>query len=94
MRRVAVLLPLAACGPVPVEQAERSCLEEAALAERPRGEVYAGASSVPRQVGGHVDVSTDFLLGRDPSQVFNACVLRRAGQMPVTPYEQQPDYRG
>ncbi|MFN3938483.1 MAG: hypothetical protein ACK4KW_13015, partial [Gemmobacter sp.] len=38
------LLALAACGPVPVEQAERTCLEEARLAERPRGELVVGVA--------------------------------------------------
>ena len=43
MLRAALLIlialpPLAACGPVPLDQAERLCVEEANQARRPRGE--------------------------------------------------------
>ena len=47
VRTFALILPLglAACGPVPVEQAERSCLRDAELAQRPRGEVAIGVGT-------------------------------------------------
>lgn len=92
MRRLALVLPLAACGPVPVAQAERSCLEDARLAQRPRGEISIGIGSGGPQVGGHIDLSSDFILGRDPSDVFDRCVLRRSGQLPVTPLSAQPGW--
>jgi hypothetical protein len=79
---------------VPVAQAERSCMEDARLAQAPRGEISIGVGSGGPHVGGKIDVSSDFILGRDPSEVFNRCVLRRSGQLPVTPYTQQPGYRG
>jgi hypothetical protein len=94
MRRLALLLPLVACGPVPVAQAERSCLQDARLAQAPRGEISIGVGSGGPHVGGQIDVSSDFLLGRDPSEVFNRCVLRRSGQMPVTPLSGQPGWAG
>jgi hypothetical protein len=90
-----VLLPLMACAPVPVEQAERACLERARLAERPRGEVRIGASS-NGQVGTEVDltISSDYLRGRDPSAVFNACVQQKSGQFPTRALYDQPGWRG
>ena len=89
------VLGLAACGPVPVEQAERACLERARLAERPRGEVRIGANS-NGQVGTEVDltISSDFLRGRDPSAVFNACVQQKSGQFPSRALYDQPGWRG
>lgn len=89
---------LAACGPVPVEQAERSCLGDAQLAQRPRGEVAMGiesGSSGTRPVGRfEVAVSSDYIMGRDPSEVFSRCVMRRSGQMPSRPLYDQPGWRG
>jgi hypothetical protein len=89
------LLPLAACGPVPVERAEESCLEDAMLAQHPRGTVKLGVGS-----GGHraasadITISSDYLTGRDPSEVFNSCVKRASGQFPTRPLYDQPGWRG
>jgi hypothetical protein len=96
MTRLAPLLVLlAACGPVPVEQAERACLQDARLAQRPRGELGIAVGSGGRvRVGGQIDVSSDFLLGRDPSDVFARCVLRRSGQMPTRPLSAMPGWEG
>ncbi len=89
------LLALAACGPVPVLQAEKECLEQARLAAAPRGKVWVGGNSDGRVNGGaEITISSDFLLGRDPSQVFDACVIRRSGQHPTRPYIDQPKRKG
>jgi hypothetical protein len=90
MLRAALLIlvalpPLAACGPVPLDQAERLCVEEANLARRPRGKAVGAFD---------VTVSTDFLLGRDPAQVFDACVKARSGQFPARSLDAQPGWVG
>lgn len=91
---------LAACGPVPVDQAERTCLRDAQLAERPRTNVSLGVGT---GLGGggtrgfgsvSVDVSGDYLMGRDPSQVYDRCVQRRSGQPPRRPLQDQPGWAG
>lgn len=89
------LLPLAACGPIPVDQAERACVETANLALRPRGTVGVGIGS-GGQVAGNLDVtvSTDFITGRDPSAVFDSCVKSRSGQFPTRPLTDQPGWIG
>ncbi|RMC32483.1 hypothetical protein [Paracoccus alkanivorans] len=95
-----LLLPLlAACGPVPVDRAERSCLRDAELASRPRGEVAIGAiggGGGGTRAAGRVEleISSDYILGRDPSDVFNRCVLRKSGQLPTRVLADQPGWRG
>lgn len=96
------LLPLVAaltaCGPVPVDQAEQSCLRDARLAERPRGHAVMGVGG--GSGGSHgfgrveLEVSSDYLMRRDPSDVFNRCVVARSGQVPARPLADQPGWRG
>lgn len=93
-------LALAACGPIPVAQAERVCMEDAYLATGPRGSVGVGIGT-----GGGDDfafggfemrVSSDYIMGRDPAEVYATCVQRRSGQPPTRPLYDHPgwtDYR-
>jgi hypothetical protein len=89
---LALILCLSACGPVSVQQAERECLPKARLAQQPRGEVGIGVNSNGR-VGGNLDVTvtSDFLLGRDPNQVFETCVIQRSGELPSRPFYTYPE---
>lgn len=86
------LLPLVACGPVSLQQAERECFQRARLAQQPRGAIGLGVGSDGKVVvGGDVTVSTDYIQGRDPSQVYDACVYQRSGgQMPSRPFTSLP----
>ena len=88
---------ISACGPVPVDQAERSCLGDARDATGPRSEVALGVGtdgdSLRTMAGFSVSVSSDYIMGRDPAVVFHDCVLRRSGQVPTRPLDQQPGYR-
>lgn len=96
--RVLWLIPvamLAACGPVPVAQAERQCLDRAQLAAKPRGMVSAGVSSGgDTRAGLKLEVSSDYLLGRDPSAIFDLCVQQKSGQPPTRPLYSFPEWRG
>jgi hypothetical protein len=82
----ALLLPfalaLSACGPVPLPLAERQCVERAKDARGPRGEVAIGASNRGAAGKMSVTLSSDYLMGRDPSVVFDQCVLQKSGQAP------------
>ena len=71
----AVLICVSACGPVSLAQAERECLSQARLAEQPRG---------------NVTITSDYLQGRDPSQVYQNCVVRRSGEFPSRSYSSIP----
>lgn len=96
--RVLLLLPFlafAACGPVPVNRAEQQCLDRALLAAKPRGMISAGVNSSGNATGGlRLQVSSDFLLGRDPSAVFDTCVYQKSGQPPTRPLYSFPEWRG
>lgn len=95
MRRAALLLMLAACGPVSVEQAERACVARARSAASPIREAGIGISSGGK-AGGFVDIeiTSDYVLGRDPSALYDACVYQRSGQPPRQPLYTRPDWRG
>jgi len=88
------LLALAACGPVDLDVAERQCVEQARLAQRPRGEVGFGLDS-KGNVGANLTlgISSDYVLGRDPDAVYAACVMDRSGQMPSRPFSSRPESR-
>ncbi|MBC2834280.1 hypothetical protein H7F16_02100 [Gemmobacter straminiformis] len=89
------LLTLAACGPVTVEQAERQCFERARLAAGPRGEVGVGVGSDGRMSASvDVTVTSDYLGGRDPAAVFDACVYQKSGQPPSRPLYSFPEWKG
>jgi hypothetical protein len=93
---LALVLPvvLAACGPMTLAEAERQCFERARLAKQPRGEVSVGASSDGRTAAGlELNVSSDFLLGKDPSAVYDSCVMNKAGEPPSRPLYMRPDWR-
>ena len=94
MRALIILLaPLAlfACGPIPVAQAERACVERARLAENPQAEVFIGVNNKGDVLkGGSFGVSTDYLQGRDPAAVYTECVKSRSGQFPTRSYTEFP----
>jgi hypothetical protein len=91
------MVVLSACGPVTREAAESECFERARLATQPRGEVYVGTSvgkGGGPYVGGKVAVSSDFIQGRDPAALYDACVFNRSGQPPSQPLYTRPDWKG
>jgi hypothetical protein len=98
MMRVAVLampVVLLACGPVPLAQAERECLQRARLAQQPRGEVGVGIGSDGRSRSRvQLEVSSDFIMGRDPSAVYDSCVYQKSGQVPSRPLYSFPEWKG
>lgn len=88
------LLLLAACGPMTVASAERYCLDRARDAAGPRGEAAVGVSNGKVRSRVRLDITTDALMGRDPSAVYDQCVLQNTGQMPSRPLTQRADWKG
>ncbi|MCU0817209.1 MAG: hypothetical protein MUF74_12320 [Cypionkella sp.] len=94
---IALALPvlLVACGPVPLPQAERECLQRALLAQQPRGKVGLGIDSTGRTRGQfEMTVTSDFVMGRDPSAVYDICVQQKSGQVPSRPLYSFPEWKG
>jgi hypothetical protein len=90
MRALALLscLTLAACElpPVDPEMAARECEGRAQAAQGPTGRVTFGVNSTTgRFTSAEVGVSSDFLRGLDPVQVYERCVFERTGALPVRP---------
>lgn len=95
---IPLMLGLVACGPVPVDRAEQICLKDARLASAPRGEIALGTSSGSGGSGVvgqfKMEISSDYIRQRDPSDVFSRCVLRKSGQLPTRVLADQPGWRG
>lgn len=95
MKRLLIpLILLSACGPMPLEDAERQCFDRARLAQQPRGEVFVGGSTNGAVAGLDVTISSDYLSGRDPSAVFDSCVMAKSGQPPSRPLYDMPGWKG
>ena len=89
------LILLAACGPISLAEAERQCFDRARLAQQPRGEVAVGMTSDGRAAGGlELTVTSDYLMGRDPAAVYDACVMAKSGEPPSRPLYARPDWKG
>jgi hypothetical protein len=72
----------------------KQCVEPARLAQAPRGSIGISADN-HGNVGTSltIGISTDYLQGRDPDQVFAACVQNRSGQPPLYPFSSMPESR-
>ncbi|PZQ96747.1 MAG: hypothetical protein DI533_14260 [Cereibacter sphaeroides] len=95
-RRTALVIVAAlivtGCGKLTVQQAESRCLLEARQVRNP----FAGSEvAVGTGYKATIDltISTDYLNGRDPNDVFASCVRRRSGQLPTRPVYDQPGWR-
>ena len=96
MKRLGILglVLMAACGPIPVEQAEQQCIEPAQLAQRPRGSVgFVADSNGNFGTTVSIGISADYLQGKDPDQVYASCVFGRSGQNPTRPFSTLPQSR-
>ncbi|WP_233193000.1 hypothetical protein [Acidimangrovimonas sediminis] len=85
---------LSACGPVSPAEAQRMCTERARLAAHPRGYIALGRGSHGMAWQGEVNISSDFVQGRDPSAVYETCVVQKTGHAPSTPLYDRPDWKG
>jgi hypothetical protein len=91
---VFAMLLLSACGPVPLQQAERECFQRARLAQQPRGEVGVGVGSdgtVASKI--ELNISSDYIQGRDPSAVFDQCVYEKSGMAPSRALYSYPEWK-
>ena len=86
---VALTALLSACGPVPPMDPVRAaalCDEQARAAQGPTGSVTIGTSSDEGPyLNTEIGISSDFITGRDPQQVYEECVIARTGALPIRP---------
>lgn len=81
-----LLLALAACGPVSPERAADRCEERARAAQGPTVGLTLGANSNSGPfASGSIGITSDAIRGRDPAQLYDECVFRLTGEMPVRP---------
>ncbi|MCV6591953.1 MAG: hypothetical protein OIF48_03305 [Silicimonas sp.] len=80
-------LGLSACaGMTSPEQAARICEERARNAAGPTGKASIRVNNRGEtRAGLKLKVTSDFLKGRDPYQVYDECVRRKSGQGPIRP---------
>lgn len=79
---------LSACAPLPVdpEAAAQDCEARARAALGPTGSVTLGVNSQTGGYGGaSIALSSDYLAGRDPVEVYNQCVWQKTGAAPIRP---------
>lgn len=91
IRLVALLalgaLTLGACGPVSPEVAAAQCEDRARAASGPTGEFGIGIGTDGVRSGVSIGISSDFIAGRDPLEVYETCVRQKTGQPPIRPLE-------
>lgn len=78
---------MGACAvPLSPERAAEICEERARDAQGPTGSVTLGTNS---RTGGfgrvEIGVTSDFISGRDPIEVYEECVFDRTGAAPIRP---------
>ena len=79
-------LILAGCGPVSPERAADTCEERARAATGPTGEVGVGITSDGDARGRfEIGITSDYIRGRDPYDVYDSCVRQKTGQGPIRP---------
>ncbi|MBO6854101.1 MAG: hypothetical protein JJ872_10095 [Marivivens sp.] len=81
------LVMLAACSTtVDPERAAQACEERARAAQGPTGEMTFGVNSQTGSfAGASIALSSDFLTGKDPVEVYENCVFQRTGMAPIRP---------
>ena len=85
---VPTLFALCGCSlpPQSPERAAEICEERARAAQGPTGRVSVGTNSNSGAFGGvEIGVSSDFVAGRDPLEVYEQCVFDRTGAAPIRP---------
>jgi hypothetical protein len=83
---------LTACAdpkPVPVEEAMAICTERARSAIKPDVSVGIGVGTggygTHVHTGIGIDMSSDYIKGTDPKEVYETCVVARSGEKPTEP---------
>ena len=80
------LAALSACGPMSPENAAKFCEDRAYAALGPTGAVGVSHSSSGNTYSFiQLGITSDFIFGRDPYDVYESCVHEKSGQGPIRP---------
>ena len=79
------LVGIVACGPVSPDLAARQCEERARQAQGVTGNVSVGFGTGGARSSVELGVTSDFIAGRDPYEVYDTCVRQKSGQGPIRP---------
>ena len=88
---LAAVALIAGCSsePVSVKQAMAMCMEPARKASAPTGSVGLGVDSEGGVFSSlSIELTDDYLFGRNPDDVFEECVVKRSGSGPDRPYSE------
>lgn len=78
----------AACGPVSPELAARQCEERARAAAGPTGFVGIGVNDRGEtRSKASITITSDFVRGFDPHELYGSCVRQKTGQDPIRPLD-------
>lgn len=83
---VLILAGLASCGPqiVDPEVAAKRCEERARASQAPTGEItFRVNSRTGPTTSAKIGITSDFIQGLDPDQVYDRCVLEMTGAGPI-----------
>ena len=81
-----VVVVLMSCGPVSPELAAKQGEERARAATGPTGSFGIAVNNRGEtRTGLSIGVTSDFLKGRDPYEVYDSCVRQKSGQGPIRP---------
>ncbi len=80
-----LLVVLAACGPVDPRIAADQCEERARQAAGLFGEIQVGGGTRGARGSIEVGITSDYIRGRDPYEVYDTCVREKTGQGPIRP---------
>ncbi|WP_240611113.1 hypothetical protein [Oceaniglobus ichthyenteri] len=80
-----LLLGVSACGPISPEIAARQCEERARQAQGVHGKIEVGVGNRGARSRVELGVTSDFIQGRDPYEVYETCVREKSGQGPIRP---------
>lgn len=80
-----VIFLFASCGPIDPGLAADQCEERARQADGPFGELQVGTLRGRAAGSFEVGITSDYLSGRDPFEVYDTCVRAKTGQGPVRP---------
>ncbi|SLN23232.1 hypothetical protein [Roseisalinus antarcticus] len=83
---IPALAVLVGCGPVSPDRAADLCEQRARDAQGPSGALRVGTNSRNGPyVNGEISVTSDYLQGRDPMELYRSCVFNYTGGSPIRP---------